>query len=78
MLSDLEAVRFRTFLTDAERIEDLAQLNASIADALASADDRRAAFDRYAEALPFRASAGEVIQRITALSLARGHLFRAS
>jgi hypothetical protein len=72
LLIDLEAVRFRRSATDAERIEDLAQLDASIADPLASPRDRREAFLRYARSLPFRASEDEVLRRIRARSVSRG------
>jgi len=75
-LIDLEGIRFRRALSDDERIEDLAQLNASIADALADPAQRRQAFDRYARALPFREPDDTVVARIVARSLAREHLFR--
>ena len=75
-LIDLESVRFRTRLSDDQRIEDLAQLNASIADELASGRERRAAFDRYASALPFDADAADVRAQIERRSVARGHLYR--
>jgi hypothetical protein len=75
-LVDLESVRFHRRLSDARRSEDLAQLNASIPDAIATPAERRAALDAYAEALPFacgtRAAEAEIVRR----SLARGHLFR--
>jgi len=75
-LIDLEAVRFRTRLSDAQRIEDLAQLNASIPDAAASARERRAAFEHYASVLPFDAKAADVVAQIERRSIARRHLYR--
>ena len=75
-LVDLEGVRFHASLRDADRIEDLAQLNASIADDLATPEQRRAAFARYARALPFDDADDAVIRSIAARSVARGHLFQ--
>jgi hypothetical protein len=75
-LIDLESVRFLGRLSDAQRIEDLAQLHASIADDLASGRERRAAFDRYARALPFDAADADVLAQIERRSVARGHLYR--
>jgi len=75
-LIDLESVRFRARLSDDQRIEDLAQLNASIADGHASGTERRAAFEHYASALPFRAATPDVLEQITRRSLARDHLYR--
>jgi hypothetical protein len=77
-LIDLESLRFRSRLSDAQRIEDLAQLNASIADDLASGPERRAAFDRYVSALPFEAAAPNVLSQIARHSIARKHLYRGS
>jgi hypothetical protein len=76
MLIDLEAVRFRRCASDAERVEELAQLDASIAAHLASAGDRREVFLRYARALPFRASEDDVLRQIGARSLARARPVR--
>lgn len=75
-LIDLESLRFRPRVSDAQRIEDLAQLNASIADDLASGSQRRAAFARYAGALPFAGDDSDVRDRIVRRSIARGHLYR--
>ena len=77
-LIDLESVRFRARLSDDQRIEDLAQFNASIADALASGAERRTAFERYASTLPFRAATPDVLEQIARRSVARGHLYRGS
>ena len=71
-LIDLEGVRFRRVLTDADRIRALAQLNASLPDALPDAL-RREAFERYAAALPFREPADKVLRRVVEQSLARAH-----
>lgn len=75
-LIDLESVRFHARLSDAQRINDLAQLNASIADDLASEPERRAAFDRYASALPFDADDADVLAQIERRSIARRHFYR--
>lgn len=76
-LIDLESVRFRKGLSLAHRIEDLAQLNASIADELASGAQRRAALARYLSALPFGGSQAEddVRCQIERRSVARGHKY---
>ena len=71
-LLDLEGVRFRRRLSDRERIEALAQLNASLPDCLA-ARDRQRAFRRYARSLPFTAEAGAVLDEIVRRSVARRH-----
>lgn len=72
-LIDLEGVRFRRRLRDRERIQSLAELNASIEDERLTPELRREAFDRYGRALPFangsRAALAEIVQR----SLARRH-----
>lgn len=77
-LIDLESVRFRSRLSENHRIEDLAQVNASIPDALASGAERRTAFGRYASALPFRTATTDVLEQIAERSVARGHLYRGS
>jgi hypothetical protein len=71
-LIDLEDVRFGGRLPDRARIRELAQLNASLADALAGALRCRA-FERYRCALPFRAPAQVCLKRIVEESLARTH-----
>jgi hypothetical protein len=71
-LIDLEDVRFGGRLPDRARIRELAQLNASLPDALAGAPRCRA-FERYRSALPFRAPAEICLQRVVAESLARAH-----
>jgi tRNA A-37 threonylcarbamoyl transferase component Bud32 len=71
-LIDLEDVRFSRRVSERARIRELAQLNASLPDAL---DDtlRCRAFARYRAAVPFRADAGECLRRVVAESLARQH-----
>jgi len=51
-LIDLEGVRFRRQLSEAQRIEALAELNASLPDALIPLGDRLRGFERYAARLP--------------------------
>ena len=81
-LIDLEGVRFRRRLTDDERIQSLAELNASIADDLLSPEQRQLAFERYAQVLPFgegEAARSERLaaeQKIVRRSLARRHLWK--
>jgi hypothetical protein len=75
-LIDLESVRRTSGLSTAQRQEDLAQMNASIADDLATSDDRRAAFERYAEALPFAGGSHRALVWIARRSIERQHLFR--
>ncbi|MFQ5417094.1 MAG: lipopolysaccharide kinase InaA family protein [Myxococcota bacterium] len=69
---DLEGVRFRSRLRDAPRIRALAELNASLPDAI---DDslRCRAFERYAGALPFDCGAAQARRAIVDRSLARRH-----
>jgi hypothetical protein len=69
-LVDLEGVRLCRWLRDSRRILALAQLNASLPDALAAAERRRALAD-YARRLPFRRGAELALERIVALSLER-------
>jgi tRNA A-37 threonylcarbamoyl transferase component Bud32 len=71
-LIDLEGVRFRHRLADARRVHALAELNASLPDALPGALRRRA-FARYAAALPFAGGAGAALRKIVRESLARRH-----
>ena len=71
-LIDLEGVRFRRRLSDARRERALAELNASLPDALPAALRRRA-FARYAAALPFADGARAALRRVVRASLARRH-----
>ena len=71
-LIDLESVRFTRRVPERARIRELAQLNASLPDALPDAIRCRA-FERYRAALPFRSPAQLCLRRIVAASLARSH-----
>jgi hypothetical protein len=71
-LIDLEGVRCGRRLPERARIHELAQLNASLPDALPDALRCRA-FARYRAALPFRAPPEACLRRIVAESLARAH-----
>jgi hypothetical protein len=71
-LIDLEGVRFGRRLSDRARIRELAQLNASLPDALGGALRCRA-FERYRAALPFRAPAQDCLRLVVEASLARAH-----
>lgn len=75
-LIDLDGVRLRRRLSEAERIENLAVLNASLADAVASPALRRDALRRYLGALPCAADEGAVCARVAARSRAQGGLWR--
>lgn len=75
-LIDLEDVRLPRRLSDAARLESLAQLNASLADELATSAERRRAFARYSHALPFRCGEPAALERLARMSLARAHLWR--
>jgi hypothetical protein len=75
-LIDLEDVRRTRRLSDEQRLHALAQLNASLADELASPEARRRAFARYASALPFRGGERAARERVVRMSLARAHLWR--
>jgi tRNA A-37 threonylcarbamoyl transferase component Bud32 len=70
-LLDLESVRFPRRLADAARIDALAQINASLPDAVPN-DARLRAWRRYAGALPF-VSNEAALAEIVARSLRRGH-----
>jgi hypothetical protein len=76
VLIDNEDVRFEKVLDDAARIHDLAVLNASIADAVATPAQRLSALDRYLAKASMVCSRDEVVRRIVAESLARGHAWR--
>lgn len=71
-LVDLEGVRFLRRLPDALRVRALAQLNASVGDAL-PAQSRRRFFARYAQALRFAAGSSRARAAVVSASLARGH-----
>jgi tRNA A-37 threonylcarbamoyl transferase component Bud32 len=71
-LVDLEGVRFPERLSDAARVEALAQLNASLPDAV-PASLRRRAFARYSAALPFGRPRSAVLADVVSRSLARRH-----
>ena len=71
-LIDLEGVRFRRRLGDRERIQALAELNATLPDRI-SAELRCRAFARYAAAVPFQSSADDALVRIVEISLDRQH-----
>jgi hypothetical protein len=71
-LLDLESVRFRRDLDDAARIEALAEINASLPDAV-PLDARRRAWRRYCAALPFAAGRDAALAEVVARSLARRH-----
>jgi len=76
-LIDLEGVRFEKRLGDAERIRALAELNASLPDAVADALRGRA-FSRYSAALPFDRGSAESLRAIVATSLERRHRWTGS
>ena len=82
VLIDLEGVRFRRRLSDNQRIQSFAELNASIPDAILSAGERRRAFERYAQVLPFGEGESAQSERLAAeseivrRSLDRGHLWK--
>jgi tRNA A-37 threonylcarbamoyl transferase component Bud32 len=72
-LLDLEGVRFaRRPLSDETRLDALAQMNASLPDAVTAAD-RRHAWDRYRRALPFAAGREAALAEIVARSVRRRH-----
>lgn len=71
-LVDLEGVRFRRRLGDARRLAALAQLNASLPDAVPAAA-RLERFRRYAIRHPFDVPSRDALHRLVAQSLARRH-----
>jgi tRNA A-37 threonylcarbamoyl transferase component Bud32 len=73
---DLEDVYFPRRLSDARRLANLAQLNASLPESLLSAEQRERAFARYAAALPFAGGNARARRRIIAQSLDRQHAWR--
>jgi tRNA A-37 threonylcarbamoyl transferase component Bud32 len=72
VLVDLEHVRFPRRLADAARRRALAELNASLPDAV-PATLRREAFLRYAARHPFAEGRGAALRRVVEESLARRH-----
>jgi len=76
LLIDCDAVRFDAGLGDAERIHDMAVLNASIPDRLLTAGARRRVFERVASSLPFDASPGEVLRAVARASAGRAQHWR--
>ncbi len=75
-LIDLEGLSRRDPLSDEQRLQALAELNASLADELASPAARRRAFRDYAAELPFRCGDEAALARLVHLSRARDHLWR--
>jgi hypothetical protein len=63
-LIDLEAVRFRRRLSDEQRLASVGQLLGSIPEEAAPTDERRRAFQRYADTLPLALSSDEAYRRI--------------
>ena len=71
-LIDLESVRFCRRLSSARRLADLAELNASLPDAVPAAP-RRLAFDRYRAVHRFAEGRAAALRTLVRLSLARRH-----
>jgi len=71
-LVDLEGVHFRRRLSDAQRLEALAQLNASLPDDVPTAL-RLERFRRYAARHPFACGNARALEQLVARSLARAH-----
>jgi Ser/Thr protein kinase RdoA (MazF antagonist) len=71
VLIDCDSVRFEGPPSDAERVRDLAHLNASLPDGFASTAQRRDAFEAYARRCPFAGSRESVLREIASVSLAR-------
>jgi hypothetical protein len=74
-LIDLEGVRFARRLSQRQRIQSLAELNASLADELAPAEARRRVFDVYHRALPFERGSHGALEEIVRRSRERRHLW---
>ena len=74
-LIDLEGVHFVRRLSQARRIQSLAELNASLADDLLPPEARRRAFEVYCRALPFTGESSRALAEIVRRSLARNHLW---
>jgi len=75
-LIDLEGVRFPARLTDDQRIQSLAELNASIGDAEISPAERSRVLDLYLGALPLDATREANRREIVRRSLEREHAWR--
>jgi len=73
-LIDLEGVHTVRSLSDTQRMEALAQVNASLPDDVVPAALRAAAYARYAAALPFATT--DARERIVDMSRARKHLWQ--
>lgn len=73
---DLEDVHFPRRLSDARRVANLAQLNASLPESLLSCELRERALARYAAGLPFVRGNARARLRIIAKSLERQHAWR--
>lgn len=71
-LVDLEGVRFRRHLSDTRRLAALAELNASLPDAVPSAA-RLERFQRYAAGQPFSVPPRRALRELVRRSLARRH-----
>lgn len=76
-LIDLEGIRFARRVPERRRIQELAQLNASLPDAFPDTLRCRI-FERYRAALPFRSPAQACLRRVVAASLARSHRWSGS
>lgn len=70
-LIDLEGVRFSRQLFDRDRIQMLAQLNASVGEDVISSPARMAVMERYFRALPFDHGNERALAQVVKLSLAR-------
>jgi hypothetical protein len=76
-LIDLSGVRFYARLSEADRIRELAELNASLPDSVPDAARCRA-FERYAAVLPFARGTDAALRNVVAASLARRHRWTGS
>jgi tRNA A-37 threonylcarbamoyl transferase component Bud32 len=70
-LIDLEGVRFTRALQDQDRIQMLAQLNASISEDVISTHERIHMMERYLNALPFEHGNERALKQVVTLSRAR-------
>ncbi len=75
-LIDLEGVRFPGRLSEEQRIEALAELNASLPDALIPLYERLRGFERYVAQLPFAMGRAAALGEIARRSLERRHHWR--
>jgi Ser/Thr protein kinase RdoA (MazF antagonist) len=71
VLIDCDSVRFEARLDEADRVRDLAHLNASLPDDWGTPERRRAAFESYADRCGFERSREAVLRDVVAASLAR-------